>query len=469
MKLSCQRLSIEDRFPETVETQPELVAHHYTAAKRTALAIPYWLQAGQRAVARFANVEAEAHLTTGLDLLTTMPETLERAQQELTFQLALGGVLVTTKSIGAREVEHTYLRAQGLCKQTGDTSHLVMVMLGLWRCYHHQRKLTEMRELEDQLWRLAETAKDSSFLMQTYFTLGGTPFWHGEMSQACKYFARGIALYDPKQHHAQAASTGNDSGVACYAYLAFTLWHLGYPNQALQASQKSLALAQEVAQPLSVTYALTSSAWLHQLRREVSLVRAQAEAAVRLATEQKFPHWVALSQLFLGWALVLQGQNEAGLTHLDLGLTFYREQGVELGRTRYLGLLAEAYRSSGQLDMALGVLTEAVQTVQTREERPYEAELYRLNGELTRQAGGTGPEESAKDAEACFHKALEVAQHQEAKSWELRAASSLARLWQSQGKRTEARDLLAPVYNWFTEGFDTQDLIEAKSLLEELP
>ena len=209
-------------------------------------------------------------------------------------------------------------------------------------------------------------------------------------------------------------------------------------------------------------YALTSSAWIHQLRGETHLAQVQAEAVIRVATEQEFPHWLALGRVLFGWALALQGQCEAGLAQLQQGLTVYQEHGLKMGMNKFHGLLAEAYESAGQLDAAFGELTNALRAVETLKEYAYEAELYRLTGELTLHSG------DEEEAEARFRQALDAANQQQAKSWELRAATNLARLWQSQSKRAEARDLLAPVYNWFTEGFDTKDLQEAKTLMDEL-
>jgi len=248
------------------------------------------------------------------------------------------------------------------------------------------------------------------------------------------------------------------------------LWHLGYPNQALQRIRAALTLAQELSHPFSLAWALNFAAVLHQLRREGQAAQERAKAAITLSAEQGFPYWLARGTILRGWALAEQGQREEGIAQMRQGLTAYRATGSEVYRTSYLALLAEAHGKTGQAEEGLNVLAEALAAVDRTGERFYEAELYRLKGELTlAQSSVQGLASSVqKKAKECFHKAIDIARQQSAKSLELRAVMSLARLWQQQGKREEARQMLAEIYGWFSEGFNTADLKQAKALLEEL-
>ena len=286
----------------------------------------------------------------------------------------------------------------------------------------------------------------------------------GELTIARERFEQSLALYRPEMHDSQIAQYGTDLGVAGHCYHALTLWHLGYPDQAVEESYRSITLAQDGAHPFSQAYALFVSAWVHHLRRDVSTTQTQAEAAIGLATEQELPYWAALSGLMRGWSLALQGEGTAGITEIAQSLAAVRTLGQKMSGTLLLSMLAEAYGRNGQREAEQTVLTEALELVDENDERAYDARVYQLQGELSLQ----GKEAQFEEAEASFQKALNVARQQEAKSFELRAATSLARLWQRQGKTTEAHELLTPVYNWFTEGFDTADLKDAKALLAEL-
>jgi TOMM system kinase/cyclase fusion protein len=455
---------VEARFPETVETQPELLAHHYTEAGLTEQAIPYWQQAGQRAVERSANAEAISHLTMALKLLQTLPNSPERAQHELDVHIALGIPLVLTKGHAASEVGATYARARELCQQLGDTPRLFSALLGLRRFYFMRMELQTAHDLGEQLLRLAERLDDQGLRVRAHMMLAEGLLRLSEFAQARAHAEQGIALYDPQQHRAQVFRYGNDPGVCCRSFAAEALWMLGYPNQALQRSDEALAWAQALAHPFTLAFALIHAAHLHKFRRERALSQAQAEAATALSTDQGFALWLAQGPILRGWAMVEQGQGAEGMAQMRQGLAAFRATGAELPRPHFLALLVEAYARGGQVEEGLRALAEALAAVEKGEERFYEAELYRLRGELLLQRSAAPQGE----AESCFHQALDIARRQEAKSLELRAAMSLSRLWQQQGKRQEAYDLLAPIYGWFTEGFDTADLQEAKALLEEL-
>ena len=455
---------LEQQFAEVVETQPELLAQHYTEAGLTEQAIVYWQQAGQRASDRSAYQEAMSHVTTGLHLLQTLPETLARQQQELPLQLALGTATLTVRGYAALEVEAAYTRARVLCQHLGDTQDVSPVLYGLWQFYLARADFPLARQLGEELLGLAEHRDEPPLSVTARYTLGATSYHLGELLAARSHSEEGIACYTPAQRSSPLFRAGVDPGVGCPLYAAMTLWSLGYPDQALVHVQDWLALAAELAHPFSSAYALIFAAFLDQLRREEQGASDHAEAAVTLSTEQGFAQWLAWGTIMQGWALTTQGQGEEGLRQMRHGLTAWRATGAELGVPYLLSLLAEGYARLGQGEAGLAVLQEGWEVMERTGEHSWHAEMSRLKGVLLLQQQGTVQAE----AEACFQQAIAVAQQQSAKSWELRAATSLARLWQQQGQTAEAHDLLAPVYSWFTEGFDTADLKDAKTLLDEL-
>ena len=455
---------LEAQFAETVETQPEVLAHHYTEAGLSAQAIPYWQRAGERALQRSANVEAVGHVTRGLEVLTALPETGERAHQELALQITLGPALAATKGQQAPETERTYARACELARQVGDTPQRFPALWGFWYAQMAGGKLQRARELGEEFLGLAQQWQDPLLLVEGHRMLGNTAWWQGELAQANAHVKEALALYDPEQHRAHAVRYGQDSGVACGALEAVTLWMLGYPDQALRGVEATLTLARRLAHPHTLAVVLLFSALLHQLRREPQAARTQAEAELALYTEQGITHYHAWGLLPWGWALAAQGQRAEGIAQIRQGFAGWRATGSGVVWLWFLALLAEACGEAGQIDEGLHALEEALEALHTHEDRVYEAEVYRLKGELLLQQSAA----QQREAEECFQQALDIARGQQAKSLELRAAMSLARLWQRQGKRAEAYDLLADVYGWFTEGFDTPDLQEAKALLEAL-
>jgi class 3 adenylate cyclase/predicted ATPase len=454
---------LEAQFADTVETQPEVLAYHYTEAGLSAQAIPYWQRAGQQAFQRGANPEAVQHLTRGLALLDTLPETPARAQHELDLQIALGPALMATKGTAAAEVEQTYARARALCAQVGETPQIFLTLRGLAQFYRNRGALRTARELGEQLERLAQREAAPIHRLQAHEALGVPLFYLGEFAAARPHFEEGIALTDPTAPRDLVLRHGLLPG-GSYSFAANTLWCLGYPAQALQRSQEGLALAQELAHSENLAWAQHWAASLHYRRREVAAVQAQAEALLTVATAQGLPLLVGLGRCWQGWALAMQGQGEVGLAQLRQSLATFLAMGQTLSRSFNLVLLAEAAGHAGQVEEGLRRLAEALTALETSERGDLLAEAYRIQGELLLQR--SHPEE--EQAEACFRQALAVARRQQAKSWELRTAMSLARLWQHQGKGREAYELLAPVYGWFTEGLDTADLQEAKVLCEAL-
>ena len=351
---------------------------------------------------------------------------------------------------------------RALCQEVGETPQLLPVLFGLWRFSVQRGQLQTARELGEQCLTLAQRMHDPVYLLRGHTTLGVTLFYLGELLRARTHLEQGESLDHPQQ--LRSPTFVLNPMVACRAYAALVLWCLGYPDQALRKSQEALSLAQDLAHPHSLAFILVIDAWLHQLRREAHVVLERADAAVTLSTEQGFALWAAVGTFWRGWIRVQRGQGDEGIAHMRQGFEAWRATGADVWQPYMLALLAEVQGKVGCAEVGLHTLAEALTLVNKTGERFYEAEMHRLQGELLLQQAI--PE--AQQVEACFQQALALARHQEAKSLELRAAMSLSRLWQRQGKRAEARALLAEVYGWFTEGFDTADLQEAKALLDEL-
>jgi predicted ATPase len=482
---------LEERFPDTKNNQPELLAHHYTEAGLREQAIPYWQTAGEQAVQRSAHAEAISHLTTALTLLKMQPDTPERAQHELTLQLMLGMPMTQTIGYGLPEVESVYARALTLCGQVGETSQLFPTLHGLYSFYSAHAELHAASEVSQQLLSFAQRTQDPLHLVQAHHNLASMLCCRGEFVLASQHLEQGIAKYGSQQRPTLATLyVGIDPGVACLYWMAWVRWHLGYPEQALKSIHEALSLAQDLSHPHNTAVTLILVATVHQFRREPQRVRELAEAAMTIATDQGFPLWLAFGTMLRGWALTEQGQVAEGKAQIQQGLAAYRAAGAELWLPYFLALLAHAYGKDGQIETGLSVLAEALETVSKTDERWYEAELYRLKGELLlndeprmqNEEQQTKEEQQdtipiqhlsfsihrSEEAEACFLKAIEIARKQQAKSLELRAVMSLARLWQQQDKEKEAHRMLSEIYNWFTEGFDTKDLQEARALIEEL-
>jgi len=375
-------------------------------------------------------------------------------------------------------VQQAYSRAYALCQQVGETPQVFQALGGLCLFALTRGEHTRARELAEQLLSLAQRWRDPAFEVRARLALGIALWWQGEGVAARGHLEASLRLYDPQQHRDTAVLYGVDSGVGGGANLGLVLWALGYADQALQHLHRALALARDVAHPNTLQYALTFTAIGHHFRREARDVQEPAEMAIALINEQGLAsNFLAMATCLQGWALAAQGQREAGLAQMRQGLIIHQASGQEIQRPWLLGILAEACMHPGQLDEGLRLVTEALERAQQSGEREWEAELYRLKGELVLQSSVGQSRLQTPDSrlqtpdsevEACFHQALAVARRQQAKSFELRAALSLSRLWQQQGKRDAARALLAEVYGWFTEGFDTADLREAKALLEAL-
>ncbi len=473
--------AVESLYSANLDDHYSELAHHYSRSGNTEKAVQYLGLAGQQAVQRSAYMEATSHLTLALDLLKTLPDTRERAQQELTLRIALGVSLIAATGYTTPAVSHTYIRARELCQQVGETPQLFVVLRGLWLFSTLRAEYETARELANQGLNLAQRLQDSTLLLGAHQDLEFFLLMTGEWGAAQAHFERAMAFYDLRQHRSYVALNEADPGVWALSEAALALWCLGYPDQALQKLHEALTLAQKLAHPNTLGWALYCAAWLYQYRREPQDTQARAEAAITLSHEHGFPTWLTYGTVLQGWALAMQGQGERGIAQIHQGMATAWDMGTEMARSHFLALLAEAYGKTGQSEEGLSALAEALDFVEKTGERVYEAELYRLGGELLlrmgeEEKGRAGDEKSfphspilpfpLSSPEACFHKAIDIARRQSAKSLELRAVVSLSRLWQQQGKQQEAHQMLAEIYGWFTEGFDTKDLQEAKALLQ---
>jgi class 3 adenylate cyclase/predicted ATPase len=456
---------LEARFPDLCATQPERLAHHYTEAGLYEQALSYWQQAGQRAVERSANAEAIQHFRHGLALLPTLPETPDRLQQELLLHIALATPLVALKGFGGAEVVQTYARAQDLCQQVRETPQLFPALWGGWLFHFTRGEHHTARARGEHLLGLAQRLQDSALLVESHFALGTSFFYLGEFPEARAHFDQELAVYDVQRHRALAYRYARDPGVAGLCLVAWALWALGYPDQAVEQGRQALARAQELAHAHTLCLALCIAASPQRRRGQEQVIQERSEAALTLAREQGFPFWEAWAMVQRGWVRATQGRDEAGLVDMRQGVDIWLGTGAEFGRPYFLTLLAEAYGAVGQPEAGLRAVAEGLTLVDTTGERAWETELHLLQGELLLL---TRPRHTVVEAEESLLRALDTARRQQAKSLELRSAISLTRLWQRQGKRHHARDLLAPIYAWFAEGLDTTDLQEARALLEAL-
>jgi len=459
------------RFPEAVETQPELLAHHYTEAGLSEEAVPYWLRAGRRAIERSANVEAVSDLTKGLAVLESVPDGPARVQHELALQLALGAPLTMLKGHAAPEVEQVYARAYTLSQKMEGGPERFSVLRGLWFYSFDQARYQAAQELARQCLALAERLADPMLHHEAHRMLWGPLFMMGDLVAARAHIEQSIALIDHEQYRTRAAERMLDPAVLSLGYASWTLWMLGYPDQARTRSHEAAVLSEELSHAYTRVFALHHAGILHQFRREVELVRANAETVIPLSRQGGFIRCLAGGMMRRGWALSEQGAPTEGIAQIQAGLATWRSMGVELGQPLLLAHLAEAYGRDRRPEEGLRSITDALEIAHRTSERYYETELLRLKGELLLQSI-TGEQESERDhprvmeAEEYFSQALDIGRQRQAKSLELRAAMSLGRLWQRRGKEADARRLLEDVYGWFTEGFDTPDLREAKSLLD---
>jgi predicted ATPase/class 3 adenylate cyclase len=454
--------ALETDSLEIIESQPELLAQHYAAAGLVEKSVACWSKAGHRSAARSAMAEAAAQLQKGLDQLALLPEDLERQRRELEFRSALGGVLQAAKGYAAPETGRAHAHARELWEQLGSPSEFLQVPLGQ-SVYHSVRgDLDLAQRLADDLLRLSRQRNDFSGLVLGHASSGRNLMYVGRFASSRSHLEEALALYNPISNRSLGNQFGSDPHANAQAYLGFVLFCLGYPDQALAQIDAAIAEARRLGHLPSLALTLTFGARLHSVGGENAALDERAAQLIALATDQGFPFWRAMGAIYCGWVKVKNGNVTEGISLLRSGSTAYRATGAELYMPHFVALLAGACEIAGQVEEAVILLDDALQIVERTGERWFAAELNRHKGQLLLRQG------HSRGAEELYCKALDIAEEQGAKLWELRAAASLARLRRDQGRPAEARDLLARVYGWFTEGFTTPDLKAAKMLLDGL-
>jgi predicted ATPase len=454
--------ALETHSPEMMDSQPELFAQHYAEAGLVEKSVACWSKAGHRSAARSAMAEAAAQFRRALDQLALLPDNTKRQRQELEFCSALGALSQGVKGHAAPETGHAYARARELWEQLGSPSEFLHVPFG--QSLHHvfRGELDLALRLDENLLRLSRHRNDSAGLILSHFSSGRNLMVAGSFASSRSHLEEALALYHPIHHRPLVYQIGFHPRVNSQAYLAIVLFCLGFPDQALARSSAAIAEVRGVAHPPSLAASLALGARLLSLCGDNAALADRAEELVAVTTEQGFPQWRAAGTIYRGWIKVKNGDVAEGISLLRSGSSVHLAAGAEMWMPQYIALLAAACEIAGQIEEGLAQLDDALQIVERTGERWFAAELNRHKGRLLLRQGHT------EAAEELYRKALAIAQEQEAKLWELRAAASLARLCRDQGRQTEARDLLAPVYGWFTEGFDTPDLKDAKALLDEL-
>ena len=454
------------RTDERAGIVPQL-AWHFERAGMPARAVEFLQQAGDRAVRMSANKEAIVHLRKGLDLIPLLPDTPERARRELALLLAMVVPTIATQSWAAPELGQVYARARELGQQVGHTPRTLQAMLLERTFYTAQGEHRTGLALAEQFYELALQLEDPLYVMLGHIELGVPLVFMGHLRRSLAQLEQVLALYEPQLHRSLAFVYGQDPKVLALSFATYDLWFLGYPDQALEKGQGALALAAELDHPFSWVWAVAFAARVHRRRREIQIVQQFSEKQAMLWAEHGIPLAGAESLMNGGWVLFENGQHQEGIAQFSRGLDLYQSTGMALHQPEFLALFAKMCGEAGQPEKAARLLDRAREVMHQTDERYYEAELYRLEGELLLAQDPSG----APEAENSFHQAIDIARRQSAKMCELRATVSLCRLWLAQegaGKRQEAHEMLSAVYGWFTEGFDTPDLQEAKALLEAL-
>jgi len=458
--------AIERSYGDRLGEQVDLLAHHAVRGEVWEKAVVYLREAGTKALMRSANTDAVNYLTRGLGVVEALPERGEGERHELALLLALGPALQAAKGLGASEAESVFVRARELSERFGDPRAAFQALWGQWMSEAGQGRIEPARRLGSELLGLAARANDRALTLEAHHAMWATSFWLGELAAARAHTDQGIALYDREQHRSLAfLYGGHDPGACCQYFSAWLLWFAGRPVQAVVAAEAAIALANQLAHPPTTAIGLTWACGLFYLERDVEATGRHARRLIDLSTEQDLPAWRAAGLVFDGWARAETGERVAGVTQIQEGVAASKTTGTLLSLAPlYMLALADALLKSGQPVEGLTAVDETLASMATSGVRVFHSEFHRLRGELLLERS---PSDHA-EAEACFRLAVDVARHQGAHGWELRAATSLGRLLGRRGKRDEARQTLADVYHRFTEGLDTADLREAKAMLEEL-
>jgi class 3 adenylate cyclase/predicted ATPase len=456
--------AIEAVYGDWLDDHLDELARHYECCGNVSKTVHYLHLGGRQALSRSALADGVSHLTRALTLLENNSASQQRAEQELQIRLLLGPALMASEGYASPKVEEIYSRARELCGMVSDPSQLCAVLYGLFGIHNTRAAYSTAKELANEMIRLAESLEDPVFGALASFSAGQTQFLLGAPSQCRRWFERTAGVYSRDRKRELMLLAGFDCGIATMAWDSVAMWMLGYPDGALSKMEHAAALARESGHPHSLVYALNFRAWLRHFRREWPAALEGARTVCALADEHGLPLWGLWATLLGGAAMVEEGQTQQGREQLNLGLEAMRVAGARITMTQTLGLVARAYERCADAKKALALIEEALTAAETSGERYYLAELNRLRGELLLISDPSNNEQ----AEQCFRTSIDLAQTQEAKSLELRATVNLTRLLSNKGRCDEARTMLSEIYSWFTEGFDTTDLKEAKTLLDEL-
>jgi class 3 adenylate cyclase/predicted ATPase len=452
-------VAIESLYAGRLDDQLRELARHYSSSDNVNKAVEYLDRAGSQAMQRSAHTEAINSLNAAIQLLQGLPESRDRLHRELILLMTFGSALIPVKGWAGPEVERTFIRARELCQRLDDPPELFFVLHGLWVVHLVRAEFPVAHEIGDELMQRAKHANERILLIFAHQTLGMTVYAMGNFLRARWHLEETVRLGAHDRHRA----LGVDLEVVCLSYLSQVLWYLGYPHQGLERAKQAIALAQVLSDPFSLAFAQSFLSSIHLLRREVRELGQNTEQMLALCTQHGFVFWSGYAVFHRGVSMVRQQRTE-GIAQMEEGLAVVSTTGAQTRRPDALCLLAEAYGEAGRLDEALVVLDEALTAIDEHEDRLYEAETHRLRGELLLKQDAS----NGAAAEDCFRRAIEITQKQSAKSMELQATTSLARLLRDTGRYDDARATLAEIYDWFTEGFDTADLKDAKALLDEL-
>jgi predicted ATPase len=458
-------MAMETQFPQIAKSQPELLARHYTEAALPEQAIPYWLNAARQAAERFASLEAIVHCERAFDILPKVPESAARDQQELDLLLVFALAHMSAKGFGNPEILHIYNRAQELAENLADDSALFTVTWGQWINHQQRAQVEQARGFVEAVSTIAGRTNDSELILQAHHASWTTNLILGDHAAVSLGVSEGLKIYDSTRHRSHAFRFGgHDPGVCAHLHGALTSWAQGYPDQAAQYIAQGISLAEEISHPLSFVIAFAMASLIGQHRGEASKVLISAQRTIDVCSEIGVPHYTGVGHILHGWATVSSGDIDSGIAEMVQGLEIFSATGAALRLPYFLCLLAEAYCMAGKHDNSIEAIEDAHKAVKQVGEEWWHADVQRVWGDISLAQSPENP----GDAESRYLKSLDIARAQGAKSLELRGATSLAHLRAIQGRKKEAREVLAPVFDWFSEGFETADLKKAAHLLEEL-
>jgi predicted ATPase len=457
--------ALEDQFAELSEAEPQLMAHHLAQAGLTEKATNYLQKAGQRANESSANAEAIGHLKLALELLKSLPESVERKRKALELHVMLAQAMIAGRGYAASETREVLLQAKALADDDTEASQKFAILYGIWASYYVAGEVAMQQTAAVEFLAEAERQEETAAVCLSNRTLGTTYVQKGEFGAGRQHLERAQQLYDPLCHSQSRYLYGQDIGATALSYLCWALWHLGYVDQAATVAVEATKRAEALSHPFTLVYTICHARGMMDIfRRCPTDVESYAKTVISICTEHDFPFWAAGGRILEGWAMTCRGKANEGIEKLDEGLAAWRKTGARLWLPTFLALKAEAHAGAGGSDAALKIIDEALAISDETGERWAVAEVLRIKAGLLQVHGPA----AADEIETLLRQSLETGRRQQALSWQLRTACDLVRLWRDQGRGGDALTLLQSIYDQFTEGFGTADLIHAKALLEGL-